>query len=230
WSVWAERALYARTPVHDRRRSLIDVAVVYVTGHTNHLVPRSDPHHANALANRRRRPTPQFAGHGGRHHDHRPTIKDVGPREVAASNQWDSECREETWRHVFRAAHGRYALRDRLALGSHGHAVFEFGLQRQRTGERGSGDAGESGESIENVLLHPYDTVGVWNLRLRDREAHRLHLGRRREAGLNVPQCLECSNHQSGCHEEHDGQTDLHDQQRMLSTVSCRTVTDVAAS
>ena len=196
----------------DCRRSLIDAAVMDVAGHANDIVPRSDAPDTNTLADRRRRLSPEFASHVGRHDDDRPTVKDVGPREVAAGNQRDPQCREETWRDVLRAAHRRDAFRDRLALGGHAMLFSNSDSIGSAVANETEVTPGSSASAVEDVLLHPHDTLGFRNLRLRDRQPQRLHLLRSDESRLDVPQCLERANHQARGDQQHDGQADLHDQ------------------
>ena len=82
---------------------------------------------------------------------------------------------------------------------------------------------------MENRLFHASRALTVWDLLRRNKNAHRLDLGRTSEAGIDATQRLECTHHQPRCHQQDKRQGYLHDDQYTARMVSLFALADRTA-
>ncbi len=90
-------------------------------------------------------------------------------------------------------------------------------------------DAGNGGEFVQNLVLHPHHALGILCNRFRDHRMQYLDLFGVRESRLHAAQLLKRANHQAGADEQHERERHLHHDQRVARPVALPAVAERSA-
>ncbi len=147
-------------------------------------------------------------------------IVDVGPREIAAGDERVAHGLEVVRAEVLHPAQRRNAG---VGLGEVFHPdriVVAVAVHRHRRRQRDCLDAADRLDAMRDLLVQARDLIPIGDERRWDREAQRQDGFRIPEPGRHVADRDERPHHQAGGHEQHRGQRDLRDDQRVARAMT----------